>query len=176
MVLMDIKRFILIYIPDDKLLRGWGIMKLCRYPYEGHKIGCPNSLGTDQSCKSFFIDEFAGPPWYFVCAVGDFKKYRSDFAKNLIETGKKKDPSDRYLRNPMYWQRSVRSRLDDFTEECIDLIGEKLEYDGVPEGYGVNVIGTLEDMGFGEDGYPDGIQRRPDEVVWKVNLIYGRKA
>jgi len=39
----------------------------------------------------------------------------------------------------------------------------------VPEGYGVNVVETLENLGYG-------IDREVDETVWKVNLIAKRKS
>jgi len=107
------------------------------------------------------IDDIADPPWTFVCAVCNFEGYREEMKK--LHPGW----SGRQLRNPLYWQGNIRKRLNAYTEEILDK--ETFFYTHVPEGYGVNVIETLENLGYE-------IPRQPEETVWKVNLIARKKS
>lgn len=164
MVKMEIIEFIIIPLKDEELIRNENIKRLCRVPYHGHKRGCPNSLGYGKSCKEEYIDDMIQEPYWFVCAVCDFKGYKEKMLKLH------KHWSDRQLANSRYWQGNIKKRLREYTEQLIVDLSisatySDLVYDDVPEGYGVNVIKTIENKGYS-------IPRRPIDFVWKVFMIY----
>ena len=165
MTKMKILRFLIIPVSDKDLIRDPSIIKWCRYPYKptGKYKGCPNSLGPGESCQTEYIDDIATGPWWFVAAVCDFAKYRKEVKR--LHPGW----SERQLRNPLYWQGNIRKRLRAHTLRVMkDISGKGFFYTQVPEGYGVNVIETLENLGYD-------IPRYPEETVWKVNLIAKKK-
>jgi len=168
-VKIEIKRIFTVPLAPEDVVVDLGIKGWCRFPYKptGKYRGCPNSLGPGKSCREPMLDDIAQPPFCFVIAIGEFKKYRDDMKKLH------KSWSERQLRNPLYWQGQIRKVLKDYTKQLINdkerLFDEKyLDYTTVPEGFGVNVMETLWRLKYD-------IPKRPDEEVWKVNLIYRRK-
>ncbi len=153
----------------------------CRFPYPGHKRGCPN------------FDHKAGCPPR-VGLVGDvfdlglqhwFAIVDFDLAAHMARMkAKHPDWSDRQAACCLYWQNGVRSRLEKLCRASVLLIStEALPktmvwrpgcalpiYTDCPEAMGVNVFRTAETIGIR-------LERNPRTTVYKIALIgYSRSA
>jgi len=122
----------------------------CAKPYRGHKLGCPN-YGRKPDCPPF-------APMYdavFDLNVNNFALGVSVDIKEHIEALKEKHSSwsEYQLRNPLYWQGSVRKLLK---EHINAFIREKPQYRAAlrPEAMGVDVIKTLKNAGKQLEWYP----------------------
>ena len=120
--------------------------KWCQLPYPNHRKGCPN-YGKNPLCPPLLSqdpkildkwDEFV-----LIYAVLDFKTY--------LEQMKTLHPewSERQLRNPLYWQGSVKKHLRHaVVRECLnyrepfDFLGAGSGFKNKPsiEAIGVNVM------------------------------------
>jgi len=123
---------------------------LCTKPYRGHKLGCPN-YGHKSDCPPF-------APMYdavFDLNADNFALGVSVDIKKHIEALKEKHSSwsEYQLRNPLYWQGSVRKLLK---EHINAFIKEKPQYRAAlrPEAMGVDVIKTLKNAGKQLEWYP----------------------
>ena len=126
---------------------------LCTKPYRGHKLGCPN-YGRISDCPPF-------APMYdavFDLDVDNFALGVSVDIKEHIEALKEKHSSwsEYQLRNPLYWQGSVRKLLK---EHINNFISERPQYRATlrPEAMGVDVIKTLKNAGKQLEWYPSTI-------------------
>jgi len=122
----------------------------CTKPYRGHKSGCPN-YGRKPDCPPL-------APMYdavFDLNADNFALGVSVDVKRHIEALKEKHSSwsEYQLRNPLYWQGSVRKMLK---EHINAFIYENPQYRATlrPEAMGVDVAKTLENAGKQLEWYP----------------------
>jgi len=188
MAKIEIEKIFTVTLEPGDLIVDFDIKRWCRFPYKptGKYRGCPNSLGPGKSCREPMFYDVADWPACFVIAIGKFREYRERFAADHrqkyeekyrdVSGGSRpryKPLTEKQLRCPLYWQGQIRKVLKAYTKQLIKdkerLFHEKyLSYTDVPEGFGVNVLETLWNLGYT-------IPKHPDEEVWKVNLIYRRK-
>jgi len=126
---------------------------LCVKSYRGHKLGCPN-YGLKPDCPPF-------APMYdvvFDLNVENFALGVSVDIKEHIEIlkGRHSSWSEYQLRNPLYWQGSVRRLLKGHINA---FISEKPKYRATlrPEAMGVDIIKTLKNAGKQIEWYPSTI-------------------
>lgn len=150
----------------DMRAREW-----CKMPYPGHPKGCPN-YGKHPRCPPHapLFDEYFDMERAFLVLVAEFDM------KRYVEVMRAKHPAwtERKLRNPLYWQNSVRKRLVDRLVH-ITLLGLKDGGDMVdrtwtliPEAMGMHVIATMRPL------IP--ITVRPVDRVFKVAVCGYRNA
>ena len=134
---------------------------LCRRPYPGHAKGCPN-YGMRLSCP---------PQAQLYTALVDTSRpvtalwARLNFHKYLQEM-KLKHPtwSDRQLRNPLYWQGTVRSHLLHYWQSYRLGVPSTWFFTLIPEAHGVHVFKTMKTGGLV-------LEKKPTYYVYKVALV-----
>lgn len=133
---------------------------LCVKPYHRHKVGCPN-YGNKPDCPPL-------APLYgtvFDLGADNFALGVSVDIQMHIETMRERHPSwsEYQLRNPLYWQGSIRKLLK---KRVHAFINEKPLYRATlrPEAMGVNVVKTLENVGKRLEWYPS-------TIITKIALL-----
>ncbi len=135
----------------------------CKFPYHGHKNGCPN-FNNHELCppKIKNVENYfdLNKELFFIVIEFDFKTY--------IEYMKNKHPkwSLLQLKNPLYWQNGVRKRLREKVENFINehVEKEKLTYTLLPEAMGVDVFTTSIKLGIP-------IEKNPINKIFKIALV-----
>jgi len=137
-----------------------GTREWCLLPYPDHPKGCPN-FGKSKVCPPFaphvesFVD-LALPLW-FVIEEFDLKSH----VARMIS--KHAGWSDRQARCVLYWQGSVKSRLQASADRfCLEHPGT--HHTLCPEAMGVNVIATGRSVGLP-------IQSSPLDTIFKIALV-----
>ena len=135
----------------------------CKFPYHGHKDGCPNFNNHDlcppkiKTVENYFD---INKDLFFVITEFDFKSY--------IEKMRIKHPnwSMLQLKNPLYWQNGVRKTLRNKVEIFINnhVDKNKLTYTLLPEAMGIDVFSTVAKIGIP-------IERNPTNKIFKIALV-----
>lgn len=136
--------------------------RYCRNPYPGHPHGCPN-YGRRACCppKAKPIWQVIQAALYLVVATLDLDEYRRVMKRRHPEW------TERQVKNPLYWQGAVRTKLGD--EALMLLYGhpERMLI-LIPEAHGVDVFSTAESVGVQ-------IERTPTHKIVKVGLVGWRR-
>lgn len=159
MVKMKIIKFYEIILKSGDLIINKNTLKWCHLPYPNHPLGCMNILLCMDSKP---IWEIADAPFIFVGAKCDFKSY--------IKEMKELHPnwSERQLKNCLYWQRNIDNRLLIETRKI--MWDKKLFFlTQRPEAHRIDVLSTMKNLGYD-------IERNPENIVWKINLIGAGKS
>ncbi len=135
----------------------------CKFPYHGHKNGCPNFNNHDlcppkiKTLENYFI---LNKDLFFIIEEFDLKSH--------IEKMKQKHPNwtTLQLRNLLYWQNSVRKNLKNKVENFINnhVDRNKLTYTLLPEAMGVDVFSTVTKLDIP-------IERNPINRIFKIALV-----
>ncbi len=135
----------------------------CKFPYHGHKNGCPN-FNNHELCppKIKLVDNYfdLNKDLFFIITEFDLKSY--------IENMKIKHPQWSYyqLKNLLYWQNGVRKTLRNKVETFINNHTDKnkLTYTLLPEAMGIDVFTTANRIGIP-------IERNPSNKIFKIALV-----
>lgn len=138
-----------IKISEEDIIIDLRAREWCKRPYPNHPKGCPN-YGESKNCPpkcpliTDFIDVVQGG--YLHIVEFDMATY--------VEKMKKAHPlwTERQLRNPLYWQGSVRKRLKESTESRL---GKGEVYTLIPEAMGVHVFRTVMKLGIPIKVFPE---------------------
>ena len=139
----------------DGWARAW-----CLIPYPGHSKGCPN-FNRRETCplKAPLVGEYfdLSRKMWFVIASFNLNKHAMRM--------KERHPgwSDRQARCCLYWQGSVRKRLNQAVAEALAQ-DPGLVVTNCPEAMGVDVFTTMEAVG-------QPIERDPVCYVRKVAMV-----
>ena len=137
----------------------------CRLPYPGHPKGCPN-YGTKEGCPPntpMLGDMFDLDSPVLLVIV------KFDLAAHMTAMwAAHPDWTDRQARCCLYWQGSVRKRLNEAVGGLLAWY-ENLTCNSCPEALGLNVLRTLNLMGIPA-------RKNPKRYVYKVALLGYRKA
>jgi len=142
----------------------YDVRQLCTNPYPGHPKGCPN-YNKKKRCPpqaKFFEDVFdIDKPIYAIINTFDLESH--------IGRMRAKHPewSPRQLKNCYYWQHQARKGLK---QGIITFLKEHRDYHvtACPEGMGMNVTKTLENIGIH-------LQWPPETVTYQVAVVGIRK-
>lgn len=144
---------------------NWLHKEWCRLPYYDKGFGCPRFYKECMYIKDTIFD-VGIEPFIIVGLKYNFKKYINDM-KELHP-----DWSLRKLKTVIYYQNLINKELKNLTMDTIHnliLKGYKnLDYTDKPEIYGIFIIAMMIRMGYE-------IELKPENILWKINLIYGRK-
>ena len=122
------------------------IKKWCALPYPDHKDGCPNLPDCKHFKKGRGHQILESTKLHLVVAVFDIEAY----AKKM----KRVHPTwtDRQCRNLLYWQQTLRKKLEGFIHEEL---GQRARIYWGAEGAGVNFIRTMKHFGIELDKFND---------------------
>lgn len=151
--------FPLFYTDNVKnIIVGLNSSKLCTLPYPNHLKGCPN-FNKRSNCPTKCLD--------FKKTVDVDKEMllvgvRYDFGGHIkkMRTAHP-DWTDRQLECCLYWQGKVRKHLRIWADKNIK---NGMEIYDTPEAMGVNVTGTMRNLGLK-------IEWPPKKYVWKVAVL-----
>ncbi len=147
-----------LHIVLDDRARQW-----CKLPYPNHPYGCPN-YDKSEICppKVGLFNDIWDMEHFFYAVVVHFDM------KTYISNMKVKHPewTMRQLRNPLYWQNSVRKVLNN---ECKRMIKHKtgMDYTLIPEAQGMHVFSTMRNVGII-------IKQDPVDEIIKVGIVGNR--
>jgi len=171
MVKMDIIDLIIKHISKEDIILckdikgNWLHKDWCQLEYYENIYGCPRFHRECMYINDTIFD-VGVEPFIIVGLKCNFKKYIEDM-KELHP-----DWSLRKLKTVIYYQKNINKELKDLTIEKIKsliLKGYKnLDYMDKPEIYGIFIIAMMIKMGYE-------IELKPKNILWKINLIYGRK-
>lgn len=142
----------------------YSVRQLCLRPYKGRPHGCPN-YNKKKRCPPkarYFGDYFdLNKPFYAIINVFDLKSH--------AERMRQKHPnwSEKQLRNLLYWQPAARKELKKAVFEfCKQNKGYHISI--CPEGEGINVFKTLNNIGIQME-WP------PKNISYQVAIVGFRK-
>lgn len=144
---------------------NWLHKDWCRLSYYEKDRGCPRFY---KDCMKIIktIFDVGIEPFIIVGYKFDFKKYIDDM-RNLHP-----DWSIRKLKTVIYYQNRIKNIVDQETKNVIYKYVvngySNLDFTDKPEIYGVFIIAMMLRMGYE-------IELKPENILWRINLIYKRK-
>lgn len=153
----------MIYKVNDILVIDLKVRGYCKFPYHGHKNGCPN-FNMHEECppKIKTVDNYFDLTKDLFFIIIEFN------LKNHIEKMKQKHPEWTFiqLKNLLYWQNGVRKDLRNMVENFINNHKDRnlLIYTLLPEAMGIDVFSTINKIGIP-------IERNPINKIFKIALV-----